>query len=174
MMLLSHAYVHESRKFILTFGDGSRRVSGEPAGRSAPAKSGMALSFPSLSGVASSTTEEGALMSHARKSRPARGSSRYRLPNWLRDALRPAAHLLAVSLAVAVLNGVGVAPATRECPGGGSRPPVVVAGLRSDASTMPQSGGASSGGVSAAKPLSWENVVGRDGIEPPTLRFSAG
>src|SRR5215211_1833469 len=29
-------------------------------------------------------------------------------------------------------------------------------------------------GVPAARPLSCTNLVGRDGIEPPTLRFSAG
>jgi hypothetical protein len=29
-------------------------------------------------------------------------------------------------------------------------------------------------GVSAARPLSWANLVGRDGIEPPTLRFQPG
>ena len=40
---------------------------------------------------------------------------------------------------------------------------------------------AADGGVMAASPsglagssLSWAGVVGRDGIEPPTLRFSAG
>jgi hypothetical protein len=33
--------------------------------------------------------------------------------------------------------------------------------------------GRSSGGVSACGPLAWANLVGRDGIEPPTLRFSA-
>jgi hypothetical protein len=34
--------------------------------------------------------------------------------------------------------------------------------------------GPSSGGIWAPSPLSWANLVGRDGIEPPTLRFSAG
>jgi hypothetical protein len=32
--------------------------------------------------------------------------------------------------------------------------------------------GWSSGGVSPARPFTWANLVGRDGIEPPTLRFS--
>ena len=72
---------------------------------------------------------------------------------------------------MAVLNGVGVAPVPGECPGGEIRRPVVGV-LRSDASTKPQSGGSSSGGVLAARPLSSANLVGRDGIEPPTLRFS--
>jgi hypothetical protein len=37
---------------------------------------------------------------------------------------------------------------------------------------MAESPGSPSGGVSACRPLSWADLVGRDGIEPPTLRFS--
>jgi hypothetical protein len=60
-------------------------------------------------------------MTHARKSRP----PRKRQPEWLQDALRVAAQLMAVSLTAAVLHGVGVAPIVQECPSGDSRPPVV-------------------------------------------------
>jgi hypothetical protein len=159
--------------WLLTFCAQPSTVSVKPAGGSAPAKPGRTLSFPSLPGGTSLTTQKGALMSHARKPGPPRSSSRRRLPDWLRDALQPAAHLLAVSVAVAILNGVGVAPVAGECPGSDSRPPIVGV-ARSDASTMPQSGGSSRAGISAAGPLTWANTVGRDGIEPPTLRFSAG
>ena len=111
------------------------------------------------------------MMCYARKRRPSR---KHRLPNWLRDAaLRPAAHLLAMSLAVWVLNGVGVVPVGGDCAGGGSRAKPVVAVARGHASKMPESEGSSSRGVPAARSLTWADVVGRDGIEPPTLRFSA-
>jgi len=49
-------------------------------------------------------------MTHARKSRP----PRKRQPEWLQDALRVAAQLMAVSLTAAVLHGVGVARLSRS------------------------------------------------------------
>jgi hypothetical protein len=49
---------------------------------------------------------------------------------------------------------------------------VMAAAVLDSAGTSPEP--ASSGGeVSACGPLSWTFLVGRDGIEPPTLRFSA-
>jgi hypothetical protein len=72
----------------------------------------------------------------------------------------------------AVLNGVGVAPVTGECPGGDGRTPVTAV-LRGDASKMAQPGGASEPVSLATSSLTSVDVVGRDGIEPPTLRFSA-
>jgi hypothetical protein len=71
-------------------------------------------------------------MSHARKPRP---PHKHREPEWLRDALRVAMQLLAVSLTAAVLNGVGVAPVTGECRGGDGRAPVTAV-LRGNASKM--------------------------------------
>jgi hypothetical protein len=108
-------------------------------------------------------------MSHARKPRP---PHKRREPGWLGDALRVATQLLAVSLTAAVLNGVGVAPVTGQCPGADGRPPVSAV-LWSDASKMPQPGEASKRVVPASSSLARGDVVGRDGIEPPTLRFSA-
>jgi hypothetical protein len=63
-------------------------------------------------------------MSRPRRPRP---PHRRRMPGWLRDALGSAARLLAVSVAAAVLNGVGVAPVTGACPGADQRPTPVTA-----------------------------------------------
>jgi hypothetical protein len=107
-----------------------------------------------------------ALMPRARKPRP----RRKRLPDWLRDVLGPAAQLLAVSLAAAILNGVDVAPVAGECLGGCSRPVAVV--VRDDGGRTPESeAGAPRFAEGKDGPTS-ADVVGRDGIEPPTLRFS--
>ena len=83
-----------------------------------------------------------------------------------------AAQLLAVSLAAAVLNSVGVTPIAGDCSGADVRPPVA-AMLEGYGGTMPESGAVRDGGAAASSPLTRGNVVGRDGIEPPTLRFSA-
>jgi hypothetical protein len=110
-------------------------------------------------------------MCHARKRRPSR---KHRLPDWLRDAaIRPAAHLLAMSLAVWVLNGVGVVPVTGDCAGDRNRPQPAVAVATDHASKMPESEGSNDTRVSSPPRLTRGDVVGRDGIEPPTLRFSA-
>ena len=66
------------------------------------------------------------------------------LPDWLRDALGPAAQLLAVSLATTILNRVGVAPVAGECSGGESQPPVAV--ISGHAGRMPEPGVASGRG----------------------------
>jgi hypothetical protein len=113
-------------------------------------------------------------MSHARKPRPRppRPPRKRRLPDWLRDSLGPAAQLLAISVAAAVLNGVGVAPVTGPCPESGSRPSVVAV-VRDDGGRMPESEPSTHRSAEVRDGLTWADVVGRDGIEPPTLRFSA-
>ena len=80
--------------------------------------------------------------------------------------------LAAISLTAAYLSSVGIAPVTGQCPGGGIQPRVV-AMLRDDAGRMPESGTVRGGGAPAASVLTCCYAVGRDGIEPPTLRFSA-
>jgi hypothetical protein len=49
----------------------------------------------------------------------------------------------------------------------------LITGRRSDNAQRCPDPEARPGGVSAARPLSWANLVGKDEIEPPTLRFSA-
>jgi hypothetical protein len=65
--------------------------------------------------------------------------------------------VLTTALALAVVGIVNPAPVTGECSAG----------------RMAESGGVPGGGVLASSSLAWADVVGRDGIEPPTLRFSA-
>ncbi len=69
------------------------------------------------------------------------------------------------------LNVVGVAPVTGGCPGGGSQPPVAAV-VRDDGGRLPESGGGTVRTVEVPDGLT-RAEVGRDGIEPPTLRFSA-
>jgi hypothetical protein len=107
-----------------------------------------------------------ALMPRARKPRP----RRKRLPDWLRDVLGPAAQLLAVSLAAAILNGVDVAPVAGECLGGGSRPVAVV--VRDDGGRTPESEAGAPRFAEGKDGPTRAGMVGRDGIEPPTSRFS--
>jgi hypothetical protein len=68
-----------------------------------------------------------------------------------------------------LLYGGVLDPVGEECPGG--RPVAAVVGA--DALRMPESKGEFSGSALAGSPLTRAVVVGRDGIEPPTLRFSA-
>jgi hypothetical protein len=103
-------------------------------------------------------------MSRPRRPRPPR-----RPPDWLHGALGVAAQLVAVSLTAAVLHGVGVTPIAGTCSGG----PPVAAVVKGNAGRMPESAVGIPGGVEARDTLTRVNVVGRDGIEPPTLRFSA-
>ena len=106
------------------------------------------------------------------RGRPPRPPRKRRPPDWLRDALGVAAQLVAVSLTAAVLHGVGVAPVVGECPGGESRPPMAAV-LRDHGGRMPESWGPPERGSPTSSSLTWADLVGRDGIEPPTLRFSA-
>jgi hypothetical protein len=104
-------------------------------------------------------------MARARRPRP-RPPRRRRPPDWLPAALAVTAQVLA---AVVAIHGGVVAPVGGECPGG--RP--VAAVVRGDAGRMPESGANTLGGTEGTGGLTRVNVVGRDGIEPPTLRFSA-
>ena len=74
----------------------------------------------------------------------------------VRTALTSLAMLVIVAGLAASLN---LPPVTGDCGDHGGR--------------MAESEAASGGGVPASSPLAWANLVGRDGIEPPTLRFSA-
>jgi hypothetical protein len=80
-----------------------------------------------------------------------------------------AAQLLAVSVTAALLQGVGVTPVTEDCADGHP----VAAVVRDDGGRMPESRGGTVRKVEVPDSLTWADVVGRDGIEPPTLRFSA-
>jgi hypothetical protein len=108
-------------------------------------------------------------MGRARRPRRPRRPRKRRQPDWLPAALAVTAQLLAV--VVAVLNGVGV-PVTGECPRGERRPPVAAV-VRDYGGKLAESEASSSEGAEATYGLTWANLVGRDGIEPPTLRFSA-
>jgi hypothetical protein len=103
-------------------------------------------------------------MARARRPRPPRRRCQ---PDWLPAALAVTAQVLAV--AVAILHGGVVAPAGGGCPGG----PPVAAVVRGLAGRMPESGAGPVRGAGATDGVTWADVVGRDGIEPPTLRFSA-
>jgi hypothetical protein len=46
-------------------------------------------------------------------------------------------------------------------------------GSDDDGRRMPESGGGEPEDVTARGGMTWADLVGRDGIEPPTLRFSA-
>jgi hypothetical protein len=113
-------------------------------------------------------------MCHAWKSSPPPEEP---LPmGWLQDLLREVraalATLATLVIVVSIAASLNLPPVTGECPGGGSQPRVVAV-LRGDAGKMPESRAVRGGGGPAGSPLTWPNVVGRDGIEPPTLRFSA-
>ena len=106
-------------------------------------------------------------MSHARKPRP----RIRRLPDWLRDSLGQVLAILTTALALAFVGIVSPAPVGGECPGGERRP--VAAVVRDDGGRIPESEPSTPGMPEARDGLSRGDVVGRDGIEPPTLRFSA-
>jgi hypothetical protein len=94
-------------------------------------------------------------MTRPRRPRP---PCKRRPPEWLRDSLGQVLAVLTTALALAFVGIVNPAPVTGECSAG----------------AMPESGDVRGGGVLASSSLTWADVVGRDGIEPPTLRFSAG
>jgi hypothetical protein len=108
-------------------------------------------------------------MPRARRPRQPRRPS---LLDPIRESLGQVLAILTLSLALAIVGSFSPRQVVGECPGGGTQPRVV-AMLRGYASTMPESGAVRRGGVPDSSPLTWPDVVGRDGIEPPTLRFSA-
>jgi hypothetical protein len=83
--------------------------------------------------------------------------------------LAVAAQALAVAVAVAILHGGVVVPVEGECPGG--RP--VMAAVKDYGRTTAESEASTPGGADNTEALTRVDVVGRDGIEPSTLRFSA-
>ena len=139
-----------------------------PVGAYRPSQARALLPLPCRGPFSTTPTEGGPLMGHARKRR----RQRQRAADWLRDALGPALRLLAVSLVAAYLSSVGIAPVSGECLAGGTQPRVVAV-ARDHALKMPESEGSNDSRASSAPRLARANVVGRDGIEPPTLRFSA-
>ena len=94
-------------------------------------------------------------MSRPRQPRPPR---KRRPPEWLRESLGQVLAVLTTALALAFVGIVNpAAPVTGRCSAG----------------RMPESVDVRGGGIRASSSLAWADVVGRDGIEPPTLRFSA-
>jgi hypothetical protein len=80
--------------------------------------------------------------------------------------------ILTTALAVAFVGILNPAPVPRECHGGESRP-AVAAVDSDDGGRMAESRGSPIGRLEIIDGLTRPDVVGRDGIEPPTLRFSA-
>jgi hypothetical protein len=107
-------------------------------------------------------------MSRERRPRPTR---RWLLSQGLRDILGQVQTILTMALALALVGIVAPPPVTSECPGGEVRPVVVVAGV--DGRTVPELEANVARVADTKSGLTRANVVGRDGIEPPTLRFSA-
>jgi hypothetical protein len=112
-------------------------------------------------------------MARARKPRsPAKLSP----VGWLQDLLREVraalATLATVVIVAAIAASLHLPPVTGECPGGERRPPVAAV-VRDHGGKMAEPGASTPSGAEATDGLTWADVVGRDGIEPPTLRFSA-
>jgi hypothetical protein len=111
-------------------------------------------------------------MARGRKPRPARPPRRPSLLDPLRDVLGQVLAVLTTALALVLVSIVGITPDVGQCPGGSTRPPVAAV-VRDDAGRMPESRASTPEGAEATDALTRADVVGRDGIEPPTLRFSA-
>ena len=105
-------------------------------------------------------------MRHARKPRPRR------LPDWLQDGLGQVLAILTTALALAFVGFLNPAHDTGRCPGGEGRPPLAPT-VRELGRTMAEPGAGAPRAAEGTGGLTWGVVVGRDGIEPPTLRFSA-
>ena len=105
-----------------------------------------------------------------RKRRPRRTHG-WLLPQGLRDILGQVQTILTMALALALVGMLAPPPVTSECPGGEVRPAVVVA--RVDGRTTAELEANVARVADAKGSLTRAVVVGRDGIEPPTLRFSA-
>jgi hypothetical protein len=112
-------------------------------------------------------------MCHAQKpSPPEEPSPLGQLRDFLREVRTSLSSLATLVIVAAIASSLNVAPVPRECPGAVPRPPAAAV-ARGDGGTMAESGEAAGQGSPASSPLTWANAVGRDGIEPPTLRFSA-
>jgi hypothetical protein len=108
-------------------------------------------------------------MARGRTPRPPRKPS---LLDPLRDVLGQVLAVLTTALALVLVSIMGITPDAGQCPGGSTRPPVAAV-VRDDAGRMPEPVASTVAGVHATDGLTRADLVGRDGIEPPTLRFSA-
>jgi hypothetical protein len=111
-------------------------------------------------------------MARGRKPRPPRPPRKPSLLDPLRDVLGQVLAVLTTALALVLVSIMGITPDAGQCPGGSTWPPVAAV-VRDDAGGMPESAASTVAGVHATDGLTRVTLVGRDGIEPPTLRFSA-